>query len=64
MGKAPLCVAEGSGQLVTMVRGLPGCPAVLAGFQDGTVLASELEEGAEPRVLRGDHGVSKSPRLR
>ena len=57
MGKPPLCVANSGGQRVTMVRGLPGCPAVLAGFQDGTVLVSELQEAAEPRVLRGTTGV-------
>ena len=57
MGKAPLCVADGGGPSVTMVRGLPGCPAVLAGFQDGSVLVSELDEAAEPRALRGATGV-------
>ena len=57
MGKAPLCVADGAGQSVTMVRGLPGCPAVIAGFQDGSVLVSELEEAAEPRMLRASTGV-------
>ena len=57
MGKAPLCGADGGGQPVTMVRGLPGCPAVIAGFRNGAVLVSELDEAAEPRVLRGATGV-------
>ena len=57
MGRAPLCVACGGKQLATMVRALPGRPVVLAGFQDGAVLMSELDEAAEARVLRGSTGV-------
>ena len=56
MGQAPLCVAHGGKQLATMVRGLPALPAVLVGFQDGTVLMSELNEAAEASVLRGTTG--------
>jgi WD40 repeat protein len=57
MGQAPLCVAHGGKQLATMVRGLPGQAAVLAGYQDGAVLMSELEEDAEDFVLRGTTGA-------
>ena len=57
MGKAPLCVADGGRQLATMVRALPGQEAVMAGFQDGAVLLSEVKEDAEDFVLRGSTGV-------
>jgi len=57
MGQAPLCVAHGGKQLSTMVRGVPGQEAVLAGYQDGAVLMSELKEDAEDWVVRGTTGV-------
>ena len=57
MGQKPLCVAHGGKQIATMVRGLPGQEAVLAGYQDGAVLMSELDEDAEEFVLRGTTGV-------
>jgi len=57
MGQAPLCVAHGGQQLSTMVRGVPGQEAVLAGYQDGAVLMSELKEDAEDWVVRGTTGV-------
>jgi WD40 repeat protein len=57
MGQAPLCVAHGGQQLATMVRGLPGQAAVLAGYQDGAVLLSELDDDAEAFVLRGTTGI-------
>ncbi len=57
MGQGPICVADGGKQYATMVRGLPGQAAVLAGFQDGAVLMSELDEWAETRVVRGSTGV-------
>ena len=57
MGQGALCVADGGKQLATYVRGLPGQPAVLVGFQDGAVLMSELEEWAETRIVRGSTGV-------
>lgn len=56
-GQVPLCVADGGKQIATMVRGLPGQDAVLAGFQDGAVLLSELTEDAEDYVLRGSTSV-------
>ena len=57
MGQKPLCVADGGGQLATTVRALPGQEAVMAGFQDGAVLLSEVKEDAEDFVLRGSTGV-------
>ncbi len=60
MGRAPLCVASGGEQLATVVRGLPGEAAVLAGFQDGSVLMSELDDATEAIVLRGATGVEVS----
>ncbi|MEL6965693.1 MAG: WD40 repeat domain-containing protein, partial [Pseudomonadota bacterium] len=57
MGQGALCVADGGKQLATIVRGLPGQPTVLAGFQDGAVLMSDLDEWAETRVVRGSTGV-------
>ncbi len=52
MGRSPLCLAHGGMQLVTMVRALPGQPAVLTGFQDGVVVISALDEALESLVLR------------
>ena len=57
MGQGALCVADGGKQLATTVRGLPGQPTVLVGFQDGAVLMSDLDEWAETRVVRGSTGV-------
>ena len=57
MGQGALCVADGGKQLATIVRGLPGQSTVLAGFQDGAVLISDLDEWAETRVVRGSTGV-------
>ncbi len=60
MGRTPLCVAYGGEQLATVVCGVPGEPGVLAGFQDGSVLMSELDHATEPIVLRGSTGVEVS----
>lgn len=57
MGRDPLCIAYGGKQLTTCVRALPGQQAVLAGFQDGAVLACDLEEGASSLLVRGTTGV-------
>jgi len=57
MGRNPVCVAAGGGQPATCVRAIPGRPAVLAGFQDGSVLASEVEHDANRRVVRGSTGA-------
>lgn len=57
MGRAPLCVAHGGKQIATMVRGLPGESVVIAGFQDGAVLMSELGKEEDVFVLRGSTGA-------
>jgi len=56
-GRAPLSLTYGGKQRTTMVRALPGKPAVLAGFQDGAVLMGELDEDVETTVVRGSTGV-------
>ncbi len=58
MGQPPICVADGGGPLVTRVCAMPGQEAVLAGFQDGAVLMSEVKDDAEDFVLRGSTGVA------
>lgn len=55
-GRAPLSLTHGGKQRTTMVRGLPGKAAVLAGFQDGAVLMGELDEEVETTVVRGSTG--------
>ena len=60
MGRSPLCVAYGGEQLATVVCGLPGEPGVLVGFQDGSVLLSELDHAAQPVVLQGSTGAEAS----
>ena len=57
MGRVPLCVAHGGEQMATEVLDLPGQPAVLAGFQDGAVLLSELADKTQTIVVRGSTGV-------
>jgi WD40 repeat protein len=56
-GRSPLMLTYGGTQRTTMVRALPGQPAVLAGFQDGAVLMGELDENVETTVVRGSTGV-------
>lgn len=57
MGRGPLCVAHGGKQLVTCVAALPGQSVVLAGFQDGAVLLSDLDESAKSLLIRGSTGT-------
>lgn len=57
MGRTPLCIAHGGRQLTTSVVALPGRPAVLAGFQDGAVLLSDLDESAKSLLIRGSTGT-------
>lgn len=54
MGRAPLCLASGRDHLVTCVQSLNAVNAVFAGFQDGVVLLSELDEAKESIVIRSD----------
>ena len=57
MGREPLQTASGGDQVATMVRALPGQPGFLAGFQDGAVLLSAVDEGPQDLVFRGSTGV-------
>jgi WD40 repeat protein len=57
MGREPLLALSGGEQLATVVRALPGQPALLAGFQDGAVLMSRTDGGPGDFVFRGSTGV-------
>ncbi len=57
MGRAPLCVAYASKQIVTCVQALPEEKAVFAGFRDGTVLLAELNENKETIVVKRPNQV-------
>ena len=52
MGRSPICVAHAGKQIVTYVKALPKEKAVFAGFRDGTVLLSEIDENKETIVMR------------
>lgn len=56
MDREPGRGASGGEQIVTAVRGLPGQPEVLAGFQDGAVLMSRTDDEAGDYVFRGSTG--------
>lgn len=57
MGQVPLCIAQGGAQMASVVLGLPGQEAVMAGYPDGAVLMSKLREDADDRVVRGTTGA-------
>ena len=44
LGRKPTCVASGGKQNATFVESLPQENAVFAGFQDGSVILSEIDE--------------------
>ncbi len=58
MGKAPLQLCGGEQAQVTAVFALPGLDAVLAGFADGRILFSDLEESSEPRLVKRMPGAA------
>ena len=51
MGRAPVLVAGQGKVLATAVAGLPGHGAIVAGYKDGTILYSVIEEFAEPLLI-------------
>ena len=52
MGRSPICVGHAGRQTVTHVKALPKEKAVFAGFRDGTVLLSELDESKETIIMK------------
>lgn len=60
MGRGPLMVAGRGKALATAVAGLPGHDAVVAGYKDGSILFSELDESAEPLLIsrRGGEAIT------
>ena len=60
MGRKPICVANGGKQLATYVQGLNGEKAVFAGFSDGSVLLSEIDESTKPIQIRSSSGSEVS----
>ena len=53
MERSPLCVAYNRKQIATCVQSLPDEEAVFAGFRDGSVLLSKLDETEETIAIRG-----------
>ncbi len=56
MGRPPVCVANRDEQKVTCVQSLPNKKAIFVGFQDGTVLLSEINEAKEAILLKRSSG--------
>ena len=56
LNRSPLCLAKHH-RFVTCVQALPSEQAIFAGFQDGTVLLSELDESKDAIVLRDSTGT-------
>ena len=58
MGQRPLLVCNDGDTLVTAVAALPGHNALLAGFDNGVVLFSELDPMADLRVIKRQSGAA------
>jgi WD40 repeat protein len=58
MGRPPVMVGQRDGVRVSAVCGLPDTPFVLAGFEDGLVLAAELTDGAPGRLVTEGNGAA------
>ena len=56
----PICVANGGKQNATYVEALPGEKAVFAGFRDGSVLSSEIDESKKAFPIRSSTGFEVS----
>ena len=59
-GRKPVCVADGGKQYSTYIQSFPGEEAVFAGFLDGTVLLSELNEQKKANIIRHPTGSEVS----
>ena len=60
LGRKPICVANGGKQNATYVEALPGEKAVFAGFRDGSVLLSEIDESKKAFPIRSSTGFEVS----
>ena len=60
LGRKPVCVADGGKQNATVVENLPGENAVFTGFQDGSVLLSEIDETKKAFPIRSQTGSEVS----
>ena len=56
LGREPVCVADCGKQISTFIEPLTGEKAVFVGFNDGSVLLSELDENKNPFVIRNPKG--------
>ncbi len=59
-GRKPICVANGGNQYSTYVQSFPGEEAILAGFRDGSVILSELDEKKNDYIMRNPTGSEVS----
>ena len=60
LGRKPICVADGGKQNATVVENLPAENAVFTGFQDGSVLLSEIDETKKAFPIRSQTGSEVS----
>lgn len=58
MGRPPVMVGERPGVRVAAVCALPGTPFLVAGFEDGLVLAAETTDGAPGRLVSEGNGAA------
>ena len=56
LGREPVCVADCGKQISTFIEPLTGEKAIFVGFNDGSVLLSELDENKNPFVIRNPKG--------
>ena len=60
LGREPICVADCGKQISTCIEPLTGEKMIFVGFNDGTVLLSELDENKNPFVIRNPKGFEIS----
>ena len=56
MERSPVCLGKYNNIMVTQVHSLPGENAVFAGYKDGSVLLSEINENNNGILIRGSTG--------
>ena len=56
LGREPVCIADCGKKISTFIEPLIGENAIFVGFNDGTVLLSELDENKSPFVIRNPKG--------
>ena len=60
LGREPVCVADCGKKISTFIEPLTGEKAIFVGFNDGTVLLSEVDDRKNPFVVRNPKGYEIS----